>query len=345
MVEAMIASGATHFEAAASTSRLSSTTSGTPSNTIPAPASAAAMFLRRRDGDAGDHRIGVLAGQQSEPRKACQRLPDFAECLGFECRELLRGARLDVDHGDGVAGIGKRNRDAATHAAGAETGDHGTGRGHRPNPSRNNFCNSWRPRPPRPRLASVRPPCQEVLAADRAADGEKSPRQRRCNAGQVRHRDQQRQAETQILAHVAMLGENDPLAPVAGIGQAVMRAAAIHPLLAFAGVMMRQRKMRTAIAEGLAHRDALGIERVGDAADRGLRTFLVNVPAFEMFDRAGIHHDQRRMNDRPGIHQRARQRVAAGLDHAGKRASDHVERVTWHSSAETRRPAAAWRGW
>ena len=43
VVEAMMASGATHFEAAASTSRLSSTTSGTPSNTMPAPASAAAM--------------------------------------------------------------------------------------------------------------------------------------------------------------------------------------------------------------------------------------------------------------------------------------------------------------
>ena len=114
--------------------------------------------LRRRDGDAGDHRIGVLVGQQSEPRKACERLPDFAQCVGFERCELFRGAGLDVDHGDGVAGIGKRNRDAATHAAGAETGNHGTGRGHRPNPSRNRFCNSRRPRPPRPRLASVRPP-------------------------------------------------------------------------------------------------------------------------------------------------------------------------------------------
>ena len=33
--------------------------------------------------------------------------------------------------------------------------------------------------------------------------------------------------------------------------------------------------------------NALGIERVGDSADRDLRTFLVNVPAFEMLDRAG----------------------------------------------------------
>ena len=43
VVEAMTTSGPTHFEAAASTSRLSSTTSGTPSNTMPASASAAAM--------------------------------------------------------------------------------------------------------------------------------------------------------------------------------------------------------------------------------------------------------------------------------------------------------------
>ena len=173
----------------------------------------------------------------------------------------------------------------------------------------------------------MRPSCHEILAADRAADGEKSFRQRRRNAGQFGHRNQKRQTEAQILPHVAVLGQHDPLAPVAGIGQPIMRAAAIHPLLAFAGVMMRQRKMRAAIAKSFAHRDALGIERVGDPADRGLRAFLVNVPALEMLDRAGIHDDQRRMDDRPGIHQRARQRVAARLDHAGKRAADHIERV------------------
>jgi hypothetical protein len=33
------------------------------------------------------------------------------------------------------------------------------------------------------------------------------------------------------------------------------------------------------IAESLADRDALGVECVGDTADRGLRAFLVNVPA------------------------------------------------------------------
>ena len=217
--------------------------------------------------------------------------------------------------------------------------------GHRPKPSRNSVCSSSRSRSPSPRLASVRPCLHEILAADRAADREKGLCQRRRDAGEFRDRDQQRQAEPQILAHVAVLGQHDPLAPVAGIGQAIVRAAAIHPDLAFAGVMMRQRKMRRAIAEAFAHRDALGIERVGDPADRGLRAFLVNVPALEMLDRAGIHHDQRRMDDRPGIHQRARQRIAAGFDRAGKGAADHVERVIGRCQAETRRPAAAWRGW
>jgi len=84
-----------------------------------------------------------------------------------------------------------------------------------------------------------------------------------------------------------MLCEHNPLAPVAGIGQAVVRAAAIHPLLAFGRVVMRQGKVRAAIAKAFAYRDAFGIERVGDSADRDLRTFLVNVPAFEMLDRAG----------------------------------------------------------
>src|SRR6202022_2572694 len=101
-----------------------------------------------------------------------------------------------------------------------------------------------------------------------------------------------------------MLSQYKPLAPVAGVGQAIVRAAAIHPLLALACVMMRQWKVRAAITEAFAYRNAFGIERVRDPADRGLRTFPVNVPALEMLNRAGIHDDQRRMDDRAGIHQR-----------------------------------------
>src|SRR5258708_5254347 len=100
-----------------------------------------------------------------------------------------------------------------------------------------------------------------------------------------------------------MVREHDALAPVAGIGQAIVRPAAIHPLLTFGRVMMRQRKVRSAIAKTFAHCDAFSIERVGDAADRSLRAFLVNVPTLKMLDRAGIHDDQRRMDHRPGFPQ------------------------------------------
>src|SRR5260370_9571551 len=95
-----------------------------------------------------------------------------------------------------------------------------------------------------------------------------------------------------------MLSEHNPLAPVAGIGQAVVRATAIHPLLALARVMMRQGKVRAAIAKAFAYRDAFAIERVGDAAERSLRAFLVNVPTLEMLDSAGIHHVHRRLDAR-----------------------------------------------
>src|SRR5260370_31269746 len=100
-----------------------------------------------------------------------------------------------------------------------------------------------------------------------------------------------------------MLGERDPLAPVAGIGQAIVRAAAIHPLLAFARVVMLQWKMRPAITKTFAHGDALSVERIGDAADCGLPAVLVNVPALEMLDRAALHDDPRRMADLSGVHQ------------------------------------------
>jgi len=70
-----------------------------------------------------------------------------------------------------------------------------------------------------------------------------------ANPGQFRHRHQKRQTVAQILAHIAVLRQHDPLAPIAGICQAIVRAAAVHPLLAVAGVMMRQRKMWTAVAK------------------------------------------------------------------------------------------------
>ena len=82
----------------------------------------------------------------------------------------------------------------------------------------------------------------EILAADRAADGEKGPRQRRRHAGELGDRDQEGQADARILQHVAVLRQHDVLAPVAGIGQPVVRAAAVHPLLALLGVVVGERE-------------------------------------------------------------------------------------------------------
>ncbi len=46
-----------------------------------------------------------------------------------------------------------------------------------------------------------------------------------------------------------------------------------------------------------------------------------------MLQRPSIHGDQRRMDDAAGIHQRAGQRVAAILDHAGKGFIDDGKRM------------------
>src|SRR5262245_1599159 len=56
-----------------------------------------------------------------------------------------------------------------------------------------------------------------IGAADGFADREKGFRQRRCNAGKLCDRDEERQTEPQVFQHVAMLGQYDPFPPIAGI--------------------------------------------------------------------------------------------------------------------------------
>src|SRR5689334_16612352 len=102
----------------------------------------------------------------------------------------------------------------------------------------------------------------KILTANSLANGEKGFCQRRFHAGETGSGDQKRQPELQVLAHVAVLRQGDGLAPVAGIGKPVVRAAAIHPFLALFCIMVRQRKVRWAIAEPLTDRDTLRIERV-----------------------------------------------------------------------------------
>src|SRR5258708_36203775 len=111
-------------------------------------------------------------------------------------------------------------------------------------------------------------PVHEILAADRPTDSQKRFRQRRGNPCQPGSRDHKRQAKAQIFPHIAMLFEHNLLAPVTGIGQAVLRATTIHPLLALGCGMMPQRKMLAARVKAFTYRDAFGIDRVGDPADR-----------------------------------------------------------------------------
>src|SRR5207302_10049978 len=126
---------------------------------------------------------------------------------------------------------------------------------------------------------------------------------------------------------VAMLDKDEAFGPITGIRELVMRVARIHPGFAVARIVVGKGKMRRSVAKRLADGDAFGIERIRDAADRRLGPLLVDVPLVELFDRTGVHGDQWRMDDRTGIHQRARERIAAWLDGIRKRAFDHAERV------------------
>src|SRR6202171_3165368 len=85
--------------------------------------------------------------------------------------------------------------------------------------------------------------------------------------------------------------------------------------------------MRGPASQPLADAHALAVALTGVTADCGLRSFVVDVPLLEMLERSGIHDDERRMDDRPSIHQRTRQRVAAGLDRAGKSLADDLKRM------------------
>ena len=113
-----------------------------------------------------------------------------------------------------------------------------------------------------------------------------------------------------------------------------MRAAAVHPLLAVPCVVVGERKVRRPVAQRLANGDALGIERIGDAAGDGLGALLVDVPALEMLERRRIHDDQRRVNDGAGVHQRSGQHIAAPLDGAGEDAVQQRDGIAFAAGGE-----------
>ena len=138
---------------------------------------------------------------------------------------------------------------------------------------------------------------------------------------------QERQSHPRIFQHVAMAGQIEMLVPIPGARELVMRIARIHPGLAVRIVVIGERKVRRPVTERLADGDTFRIESVRDAADGRLRPFLVDIPTIEMLDGAGIHDDERRMDDAAGIHQRAGQGIAARFDRLRKSPADHIERV------------------
>ena len=83
--------------------------------------------------------------------------------------------------------------------------------------------------------------------------------------------------------------------------------------------------MRCRVAQSLANGHALSVQRRRHTPDRRLGPFVVDVPMIEMLDRAGIHHDEWRMNDRSGVHQRRRQGVLDRLDRSREGPRDAVD--------------------
>ena len=83
-----------------------------------------------------------------------------------------------------MAGIGERHRDAAAHAAGAETGDGGAGSGHRLKTLAQQRLQLVAIEMAEPERRQRAPALQKILAADGAADGEERKRQRRRHPGE-----------------------------------------------------------------------------------------------------------------------------------------------------------------
>src|SRR6185503_15819448 len=92
---------------------------------------------------------------------------------------------------------------------------------------------------------------REILSRDGGADRQERLDERRLHAREARYRCKERQAEAQILQHVAMLHKNEALGPIAGIRELVMRVARIHPGFAVLRIMVGKGEMRPAIAKRL----------------------------------------------------------------------------------------------
>ena len=208
------------------------------------PPSAPAASASRHDGHAGDQPVDRRLGRKRPKRgKRGERRAHLGERRLGDARLVRRLARLDVDDGDGD---GRRRR--TPRRCRAPCGRRRGRQWHRVGSSEALREQRFEPGSVEMRRGRGSPACArcpeksspqmaEPIARKARASGvgtpASSPTEAR-NDSPMRH----------VLAHVAVLGQHDLLAPVAELGEPVVRAAAVHPLLAVPCVVVGERKMR-----------------------------------------------------------------------------------------------------
>ncbi len=201
-----------------------------------------------------------------------------------------------------MARVGERMRDAAPHPPRADGCDDLRTRALHPLQPFGQKLRHLRPRQAGQVQALERTArAREVPAGRHFTEAQETVRSAAGHAGPAADGSKEAQAHLHVLGHVAMRIEIELLVPIAAIDQFVVREVAVHPVRG--RVVVGEREMRRPVAERLARGDPLRIECVVHAADRRLRAFLVDVPSGKMRDGARIHDDERRMDDRAGVHQ------------------------------------------
>ena len=214
VVDAMMACGPARLETRASTSRLRSSTSGTPSkmtaaSAMPACASASADTTTR------EAMVSTASG--GEQPEAGERGKRAAHLVAGVVQRCLRSpsslARLDVNDRHAMPGIGEHDRDAARHAARAEAGDR---RASAHLNLRQEVLGSARDRdgrgPGSPACGCLQKSSPQI-APPIARNARRERRRQPARAARPRRERTARCATSST--HVAMLRQHDLLAPVA----------------------------------------------------------------------------------------------------------------------------------
>ena len=306
----------------ASASRLASRVSGTASNTKRAPASAAEASSARRTLTPAECRFRRAGLEGAEIGHDGERRGHLAPCGRSERRRPFAVARLGVEQADLVAprrakqcAMPRPMRPAPTQAHHVAPGGHVRAPHARGGAApRAPTARGRGPQGVRPVARRSRPTTAPPRARSPTATAHGSP-------AHVADRGEEGEPHLDVLAHVAVLPEVEGLVPVAGVDELVVRQVAVHPVRR--RVVVGEREVGRSIAQPLPDRDALGVERVVDAADRGLGALVVDVPAVEVLDGSRVHQDQGWVDDGAGVHEGRGQRVLHGLDRAGEGRGDH----------------------